>query len=449
MSSEGAGAMSEENSEKSALVPRLRFPGFLEAWASSPMSGLYSFKGNNSLSRDKLNYEAGELRNIHYGDIHTKFALHFRVDAERVPYVNPGESSSAIRPDNFCMAGDIVFADASEDMADIGKAIEIIDAGDVPLVSGLHTILARPNEGSFALGFGAYLFSSEGVRKQIQRESQGAKVLGLSATRLGNVQLHYPSKPDEQQKIADCLSSLDELITVETQKLDSLKTHKKGLMQQLFPREGEAVPWLRFPEFREAGEWDTKRLDNIGRVSRGASPRPKDDPRYYGGPVPRLMVQDVTRDGKWVTPQIDSLTLEGAKLSRPCPAGTLTIVCSGSVGVVSFLAVDACIHDGFLALIDIDESIVSKDFLYHCLSTLREQFEKGATHGGVFTNLTTSGIELFEISCPNTLEQQRISDCLSSLDEIITVQSQKIDALKAHKKGLMQQLFPVLGEVPA
>ena len=134
-------------------------------------------------------------------------------------------------------------------------------------------------------------------------------------------------------------------------------------------------------------------------------------------------------------------------MSRPCPAGTLTIVCSGSVGVVSFLAVDACIHDGFLALVDINESITIKDFLFHTLSTLREQFEKGATHGGVFTNLTTTGIDLFEIKRPGIPEQQRIADCLTSLDELITAQTQKLDALKAHKKGLMQQLFPSTEEV--
>jgi type I restriction enzyme S subunit len=154
------------------------------------------------------------------------------------------------------------------------------------------------------------------------------------------------------------------------------------------------------------------------------------------------MVQDVTRDGKWVRPQVDSLTEEGARLSRPCPAGTLTIVCSGSVGVVSFLAVDACIHDGFLALLDIDESIVAKDFLFHALSTLREQFEKGATHGGVFTNLTTTTIDSFEIKRPELPEQQRIADCLTSLDDLIAAQTQQLETLKAHKKGLMQQLFP-------
>ncbi|HCG0304588.1 restriction endonuclease subunit S [Pseudomonas aeruginosa] len=226
--------------DKRSLVPRLRFPEFREAWASSPMSEVYSFKGNNSLSRDKLNYTGGSFRNIHYGDIHTKFSLHFRVDAEPVPYINDGESHSAIRPENYCMAGDMVFADASEDMADIGKAIEIIDAGDIPLVSGLHTILAKPNGASFVLGFGAYLFSSESVRRQIQREAQGAKVLGLSSSRLGNVQLHYPSEADEQQKIAGCLSSLDDLIAAQSKKINALEIHKKGLMQQLFPVLDEA-----------------------------------------------------------------------------------------------------------------------------------------------------------------------------------------------------------------
>ena len=192
--------------EKKALVPRLRFPEFREVWSSSPMSEQYSFKGNNSLSRDKLNYEKGSLRNIHYGDIHTKFALHFRVDAEPVPYINEGESHSAVRPENYCMPGDMVFADASEDMEDVDKAIEIIDTGDVPLVCGLHTILARPDTSGFTLGFGAYLFSSEATRKQIQREAQGAKVLGLSASRLCNVKLHYPSSTNEQPAVPGYLS---------------------------------------------------------------------------------------------------------------------------------------------------------------------------------------------------------------------------------------------------
>ena len=313
------------------------------------------------------------------------------------------------------------------------------------ICSPAYVILRRRGKGSDEY-FRHYLKTDRFIRiltKNLEGLRDGKMI---SYKQFSELQLPTPP-PDEQQKIADCLSSVDELLAAQARKVDALKTHKKGLMQQLFPREGETQPRLRFPEFQNAGEWEVKRLEQIGRVIRGASPRPKGDSRYYGGPVPRLMVQDVTRDGKWVTPQIDSLTEEGARLSRPCPAGTLTIVCSGSVGVVSFLAVDACIHDGFLALVDIVESIATKDFLFHTLSTLREQFEKGATHGGVFTNLTTTGIDLFEIKRPGIPEQHRIATCLTTLDTLITAETQKYEALKTHKKGLMQQLFPSLDEV--
>lgn len=425
--------MGEEGSEKSLLVPRLRFPGFGDEWATTPVSDLYSFKGNNSLSRDKLNYQAGELRNIHYGDIHTKFGLHFRVDAESVPYINAGESSSAIRPENYCLAGDMVFADASEDMADIGKAIEIIDAGDVPLVSGLHTILARPNEGSFALGFGAYLFSSEGVRKQIQREGQGAKVLGLSATRLGNVKLHYPSKPDEQEKIADCLSSLDELIAAESQKLDALKTHKKGLMQQLFPREGETLPRLRFPEFREAREWEQKAVGEVFRVTRGevlAMPRVKDAPSAdYPYPVYSSQTKNNGLAGyysDYLYEDAITWTTDGAN--------------AGEVNFRSgkFYCTNVC---GVL----VSSQGWANIFVAALLNSVARKYVSYVGNPKLMNGVMSE----IAIPFPSLPEQQRIADFLASLDNLITAQSQKIDALKTHKQGLLQRLFPVPNEVQA
>ncbi|MEO5607119.1 MAG: restriction endonuclease subunit S [Polaromonas sp.] len=426
------------------LLPKLRFPGFREAegWETKLMAEVYAFKGTNSLSREKLNYEAGSLKNIHYGDIHTKFSTHFDIRKELVPYISPPESLKEFKAENFCIEGDMIFADASEDLEDIGKAIEIVGLNGESVLSGLHTILARQTEANLVVGFGGHLFKSNWVRNQIQKEAQGTKVLGISNGRLAKIKIPFPRSSTEQRKIADCLGSVEELIAAQARKVDALKKCKSGLVQQLFPGDGATQPLLRFPGFEDAGKWEVRRLDTIGRVIRGASPRPQGDPRYYGGPVPRLMVQDVTRDGKWVTPRIDSLTNEGAKLSRPCSAGTLTIVCSGTVGVASFLAVDACIHDGFLALIDIDESIATKDFLFHSLSTLRLQFEEGATHGGVFTNLTTSGIQQFEIKCPKADEQQRIAACLSNLDDLINSAIQKINVLRIHKKGLMQRLFP-------
>src|SRR3546814_14405866 len=137
------------------------------------------------------------------------------------------------------------------------------------------------------------------------------------------------------------------------------------------------------------------------------------------------MGADVTRDGKWVTPKIDFLTEEGAKRSRPCPRGTLTIICSGDVGVPSFLAVDACIHDGFLALINIDESQVNKEYLYHIIYSVKQRFYASATHGGVFTNLTTGILKEFLVPLPQLAEQQRISSILDVAYEKISTESRK------------------------
>ncbi len=203
-------------------------------------------------------------------------------------------------------------------------------------------------------------------------------------------------------------------------------------------KQTKPIPSLRFPEFD--GEWSSVNLSEIGRVIRGSSPRPQGDKRYYGGNVPRLMVADVTRDGKYVTPKVDFLTEAGAKLSRPCKAGTLTIVCSGTVGIPSILAVDACIHDGFIALVDINDNF-SIDYIYHQLTTLRDRFEKSATHGGIFTNLTTSEMKEFAVAVTSLPEQRKIAAFLTAVDESIDYFAKKKDLLEKYKKGVMKMLF--------
>ena len=411
-----------------ALVPKLRFPEFqgMEGWIAKKLKDTCDVNPANSELPERFVYidlesvEAGELK------------------ARKI--TNRDEAPS--RAQRLLRSGDVIFQIVRPYQRNNlhFKANESIDY----VASTGYAQLRAKDSADF-------LFQAVHVDDFVDRviaKCTGSSYPAINSSDLADVSLAIPG-PEEQQKIANCLSSMDDLIAAQARKLDALKTHKKGLMQQLFPREGETQPRLRFPEFENGGEWVEMSLERLGRVIRGASPRPKGDSRFYGGPIPRLMVQDVTRDGKWVTPQIDSLTEEGAELSRPCPVGTLTIVCSGNVGVVSFLAVDACIHDGFLAVIDIDESIATKDFLFHSLSTLREQFEKSATHGGVFTNLTTSGIRQFMVRCPLLPEQHRIADCLTNLDDLITAQTQKLQALKTHKKGLMQQLFPSPEEVSA
>ncbi len=217
---------------------RLRFPEFQKGpeWERERMEMLYSPMRNNTLSREKLNHTSGTVKNIHYGDIHTKFSTLFDITREIVPFINANEVlSSDFDPQDFCIEGDMIFADASEDTQDVGKSIELIRLNNELLLSGQHTILARRKNDSLVVGFGGYLFKSGQIRSQIQKEAQGTKVFAISWTRMSKIEITYPGNKAEQLKIASCLSTLDSLITAEINKLDALKTHKKGLMQKLFP----------------------------------------------------------------------------------------------------------------------------------------------------------------------------------------------------------------------
>jgi type I restriction enzyme S subunit len=144
----------------SPLVPKLRFPEFRNhpTWLAPQLADLYGFKRTNTLSRDNLNYKTGTIRYIHYGDIHTKFKPLFRVRNECVPYVNPDASANGFYDDAFCEEGDIVLADASEDLDDVGKAIEVVSLDGERVVAGTHTILATRRGTIPVVGFGGQLF---------------------------------------------------------------------------------------------------------------------------------------------------------------------------------------------------------------------------------------------------------------------------------------------------
>ncbi|WP_213280141.1 restriction endonuclease subunit S [Chryseobacterium indologenes] len=232
----------ELKSSKHSLIKKifdreLRFKDnngkYYPEWNEKMMKDLFTFKVTSSFSREKLNYENGTVKNIHYGDIHTKFPTLFDAKKEVVPYINSNINITKISEDSYCKEGDMIFADASEDLNDVGKSIEIINLNNQKILAGLHTILARPISNIFLIGFSGYLFKSQKVRAQIQKESQGSKVLSISVNRLANLFLPIPCL-EEQIKIANLFSSMDLKLNTETQILQELEKQKKFFLQQMF-----------------------------------------------------------------------------------------------------------------------------------------------------------------------------------------------------------------------
>jgi len=202
-------------------------------WKVERLGEIYSFKVTNSFSRENLNYDNGTIKNIHYGDIHTKFKTLFDITKESVPFINPEMPTNKISEDNYCKEGDLILADASEDLNDVGKSIELVNLNNERLLSGLHTILARPGLKMLSIGFGGYLFKSNFIRTKIQKEAQGSKVLSISTSRLSNIIISFPSIR-EQTLITNFLSSIDEKIDVEKTLLQQLENQKKYLLSNLF-----------------------------------------------------------------------------------------------------------------------------------------------------------------------------------------------------------------------
>ena len=266
-------------------------------------------------------------------------------------------------------------------------------------------------------------------------------------------QVKFPSIP-EQQKIADCITSLDELITLEAQKLDTLKTHKKGLMQQLFPAEGETLPKLRFPEFRDSGEWEELPIGGKVHLLSGYPFDGADITEAVSG-TPLMRGINITEGFVRHSRDIDRYFLGDAKnLDKyRLRIDDLVIGMDGSkVGKNSALISES----------DVDALLVQRVARLRAkhgaiIQFISQQINCRKFHAYVDRINTSSGIPHisakqindFKICFPSVVgEQQKIADCLASIDDLITAQTQKLAALKTHKKGLMQQLFPALDEGP-
>jgi len=202
-------------------------------WEEKRFEELYKFVRTNSYSRDKLNYTAGAIYNIHYGDIHTKFKSRFELNDEVVPFINSVVDISRYAKEDYLEKGDLVIADASEDYNDIGKTIEVVNIGGKKVLAGLHTFLAKLKSNKIVVGFISHYVMSWDYRYQVMRIAQGTKVLSISKSRLSELKLKLPCTK-EQTKIANFLTAIDDKINVVARQIDKLKEWKKGLLQQMF-----------------------------------------------------------------------------------------------------------------------------------------------------------------------------------------------------------------------
>lgn len=303
------------------------------------------------------------------------------------------------------------------------------------LISSLYVCFKTVNEldDSFLL----YFWETLGFNKSVLQSVEGGIRSYLFYENFAKIKVQI-SSVGEQQKIASCLSSLDEVITGESQKLEALKEHKKGLLQNLFPQEGDTVPKLRFKEFENSEEWKVKKLGEVGEplmckriFKEETTPNPNNGVPFY----------KIGTFGRVADSYISKEIYEEFKSKYSFPKiGDVLISASGTIGrLVIYDGSPAYFQDSNIIWLGHDEGIVKNRFLFYCYTNLRWQ----TSDGGVIIRLYNSDFKRMTIQFPiSKTEQQKIASCLSSLDDLITAQAEKIELLKQHKQGLLQGLFP-------
>jgi type I restriction enzyme S subunit len=285
-----------------------------------------------------------------------------------------------------------------------------------------------------------YFISSESSQSYFQTNAAGAAVKNLNAEIIKLLPIYLPKNKKEQQKIASCLSSLDEVIAAHSQKLDLLKNHKKGMMQNLFPQEGEKVPKYRFKEFENDGEWVAKTLGKICDVRDGTH----DSPIYVSKGYPMITSKNLLINGMIDFDNVSYLSEDDYSHINKRSKVDIDDILFGMIGTIGNPVIVK--NDGFaiknVALIK-SSGKLNQEFLLHQLKSnyILTQFEK-VNAGGILKFIALGVIRNLTVIVPLPKEQQKIASCLSSLDALITAQAEKIEQLKLHKKGLMQGLFP-------
>ncbi len=424
------------------LVPKLRFPGFKKPWANDPLAkSLVEHKLKNTAGRDvfSVSMESGIVNQIEH----------------------LGRSFAASNTAHYTIGRryDVVYTKSPLKAFPFGIVKQYKFDGEVAL-SPLYGVFTPPNP-HVGLMVEAYFESPSRSKAFLAPLCQkGAKnTLQITNTTFLSGRMPLPTEPAEQQKIAECLSSVDKLMAAQARKVDALKTHKKGLMQQLFPREGDdcmdaggratqdakagTQPRLRFPEFQ--GDWALLHGSEItSKITKGSSPNWQG---YDYQPEGILFItSENVRDGFLDVTEPKFLPEEffaKQRNSHLLHGDILINIVGASIGrsCVYRLRAPAFTNQA-VALFRVTPNH-SFEFVSYCYQHDRSQKAVSASQSdSARPNLSLSDLREMEFCIPTLAEQQRIATCLSSLDALITAETQKHEALKTHKKGLMQQLFP-------
>lgn len=396
---------------KTQMVPKLRFPEFREAdaWSGKELGSVCEILNNQRRPITGSDREPGPYP--YYGASGVvDFVKDFIFDERLLLVGEDGAKWNAFEKTAFIVEGKYWV----NNHAHVLKPIEIND-------TLLENYLTMADLGPFVTG---------------------AAPPKLTLGKLKSIPVPVPPSSIEQTKVAYCLSSLDELIAAQARKVEALKTHKKGLMQQLFPREGETQPRLRFPEFQNAEDWEMKSLGSFSKV--GDIDHKMPSSTAHG--IPYIMTGNFFGMNDIDYENAKKISIEDyeqlSKKIKP-ELGDIIIARYASVGAVRYIQTRLKFLASYSCAVIKCNKLEDSRYIYYALqsdviqSQIRLEINTSSQK-----NIGIDSIKKLNVFLPTLSEQLKISACLAVLDTQITAATQELDTLKTRKKGLMQQLFP-------
>ena len=409
-------------------IPQLRFPGFTGEWEKKSLGEVGTFVRGLSYNKNEVTTDESSILVIRSNNI----IQDGFVDCKNgLQFVTKSPSK-----EQQLQKGDIAICLANGSSNLVGKSA-YFDGN----YSGMATVGAFCGIYRSTSPITKYMVQTSMYKNNINLIKQGGNgaLANLYGKDILGLEFNFPSY-SEQQKIVDFLSTLDNLITAQGHKVEALKERKNGLMQQLFPKQGETTPRLRFPGF--TGEWGEKKLSEVfNRLTEKNSEDNKNVLTISAqfGLISQLeffkksvSAADVT--GYYLLHKGDFAYNKSSSQGKP--VGAIKPLKLYDKGVVSTLYI--CFRCKDPNAVDFWEQYFDAGVFDKEIMTIAQE---GARNHGLL-NVPTSNFFDLTVKMPKPDEQHKIAECLSAMDDMIASESAKLEALKDFKKGLMQQLFP-------
>ena len=405
-------------------IPKLRFPGFTGAWEQRKLEEITSVITKGTTPLDKSG--KGSINFVKVEDLspdNSGINVHSMISKEE----HEGRLKRSILKEN-----DILFSIAGT----LGR-IGIVKSEILPANTNQALAIVRLKEGN--LSYISTVLEGRTVREYIRQNPTVGAQPNLSLKQVSELRISFPTL-QEQEQVGNFFNKLNSFIALHQRKLEHLQEQKKGLLQKMFPKNGENVPEVRFPGFTDA--WEQRKLGEVVEMFNGdrGNNYPKDSELISEG-IPFINTGDL-KNGQIDLKNCKKISrekfnqLSGAKIRQGdilyCLRGTL-----GKNAIVKF-------NEGTVAssLVDIRPKTINGIYLFIILNSDIEYRQRILNdEGAAQPNLSVRNLAKFIIPVPKTKEQQKIGDFFNQIDTLITLHQRKLEHLELMKKGLLQQMF--------